>query len=65
MKQVLEDSGLKMNQVNEIELVGGSTRIPKVQQPIRDFFNGKEPVRGTNPDEAVAYSAAVQARFIE
>jgi hypothetical protein len=44
-------------------LVGGSTRIPKVQQLVKDFFNGKEPNRGINPDEAVAYGAAVQAGF--
>merc|ERR1711933_128839 len=55
VKQVLEDSGLKKNQIDEIVLVGGSTRIPKVQQLIKDFFNGKEPNRGINPDEAVAY----------
>jgi endoplasmic reticulum chaperone BiP len=41
-------------------LVGGSTRIPKVQQLLKDYFNGKEPSRGINPDEAVAYGAAVQ-----
>merc|ERR1712100_955998 len=50
VKQVLEDSGLKKNQIDEIVLVGGSTRIPKVQQLIKDFFNGKEPNRGINPD---------------
>merc|ERR1711920_1147429 len=61
VKQVLEDSGLKKNQVDEIVLVGGSTRIPKIQQLVKDFFNGKEPSRGINPDEAVAYGAAVQA----
>merc|ERR1711920_196972 len=49
------------NQIDEIVLVGGSTRIPKVQQIIKDYFNGKEPNRGINPDEAVAYGAAVQA----
>jgi hypothetical protein len=43
-------------------LVGGSTRIPKVQQLIRDYFGGKEPNKGVNPDEAVAYGAAVQVR---
>merc|ERR1712157_19676 len=64
VKQVLEDSGLKKNQIDEIVLVGGSTRIPKVQQLIRDFFNGKEPNRGINPDEAVAYGAAVQAGIL-
>merc|ERR1711935_990567 len=45
-------------------LVGGSTRIPKVQQLMKDFFNGKEPNRGINPDEAVAYGAAVQAGIL-
>merc|ERR1711896_108416 len=60
VKQVMEDSGLKKNQIDEIVLVGGSTRIPKVQQLIKDFFGGKEPNRGVNPDEAVAYGAAVQ-----
>merc|ERR1711976_692649 len=60
----LDDAGLKKNEINEIVLVGGSTRIPKVQQLIKDFFNGKEPNRGTNPDEAVAYGAAVQAGIL-
>merc|ERR1712205_245963 len=64
VKQVMEDSGLKKNQVDEIVLVGGSTRIPKVQQLIKDFFNGKELNRGINPDEAVAYGAAVQAGIL-
>merc|ERR1711879_1037930 len=64
VKQVLEDSGLKKNQIDEIVLVGGSTRIPKVQQLIKDFFNGKEPNRGINPDEAVACGAAVQAGIL-
>merc|ERR1711964_631715 len=61
VKQVMEDSGLKKNQIDEVVLVGGSTRIPKIQQLMGDFFNGKEPNRGINPDEAVAYGAAVQA----
>merc|ERR1719412_2654548 len=47
-------------EVDEIVLVGGSTRIPKIQQLVKEFFNGKEPSRGINPDEAVAYGAAVQ-----
>merc|ERR1711971_1026621 len=64
VKQVLEDSGLKKTQIDEIVLVGGSTRIPKVQQLIKDLFNGKEPSRGINPDEAVAYGAAVQAGIL-
>merc|ERR1711966_549230 len=52
VKQVLEDAGLKQNQIDEVVLVGGSTRIPRVQQLMKDFFNGKEPNRGINPDEA-------------
>merc|ERR1712151_809562 len=64
VKQVLEDSGLKKSEVDEIVLVGGSTRIPKVQQLIKDFFDGKDPSRGVNPDEAVAYGAAVQAGIL-
>merc|ERR1712048_1210166 len=47
-----------------VVLVGGSTRIPKVQQLIQEFFNGKEPCRSINPDEAVAYGAAVQAAIL-
>jgi heat shock protein 5 len=62
--QVLKDSGLKKSEVHEIVLVGGSTRIPKVQQLIKDFFNGKEPNRGINPDEAVAFGAAVQGGIL-
>jgi len=60
----MDDSGLKKTQVDEVVLVGGSTRIPKVQALIKDFFNGKEPNRGINPDEAVAYGAAVQAGIL-
>jgi len=60
VQQVLEDAKLKKNEIDEIVLVGGSTRIPKVQQLLKDFFNGKEPNRGINPDEAVAYGAAAQ-----
>jgi heat shock protein 5 len=57
----LEDAGLKKSDIDEIVLVGGSTRIPEVQQLVKEFFDGKEPSRGINPDEAVAYGAAVQA----
>jgi len=64
VETVLDDSGLKRSEVDEIILVGGSTRIPKVQQLIKDFFNGKEPNRGINPDEAVAYGAAVQGGIL-
>merc|ERR1712167_423602 len=64
VKKVMEDSGFKKNQIDEIVLVGGSTRIPKVQTLIKDFFNGKEPNKGINPDEAVAYGAAVQGGIL-
>ena len=64
VQQVLDDSDLKKNEVDEIVLVGGSTRIPKIQQLVKDLFNGKEPSRGINPDEAVAYGAAVQAGIL-
>lgn len=64
VQTVLDDSGFKKTEIDEIVLVGGSTRIPKVQQLIKDFFNGKEPNRGINPDEAVAYGAAVQGGIL-
>ncbi|HWV56188.1 MAG TPA: molecular chaperone DnaK [Longimicrobiales bacterium] len=59
MEKALADAGLKPDQVDEVILVGGSTRIPRVQQVVRDFF-GKEPHRGVNPDEVVAVGAAIQ-----
>lgn len=61
LEKVLKDAKKKKSEVDEIVLVGGSTRIPKVQQLVKDFFNGKEPNRGINPDEAVAFGATVQA----
>ena len=64
VETVMDDSGLKRSEIDEVVLVGGSTRIPKVQQLIKDFFNGKEPNRGINPDEAVAYGAAVQGGIL-
>jgi len=64
VKKVLADASLKKTDVHEIVLVGGSTRIPKVQQLLQDFFNGKELNRGVNPDEAVAYGAAVQGGIL-
>ena len=51
---------MKKNEIDEIVLVGGSTRIPKIQSLVKEYFNGKEPSKGINPDEAVAYGAAVQ-----
>jgi len=59
VRQVLEDSGLDKSQIDEVVLVGGSTRIPKIRELLRDFFDGKEPNSSINPDEAVAYGAAV------
>lgn len=64
VKRVLEDAGISKSQVDEIVLVGGSTRIPKVQQIISEFFDGKKPSTGVNPDEAVAYGAAVQGSIL-
>lgn len=61
VQKVLEDADMNKKDVDEIVLVGGSTRIPKVQQLVKEYFGGKEPSRGINPDEAVAYGAAVQA----
>lgn len=54
VQKVLEDADMNKKDVHEIVLVGGSTRIPKVQQLVKEFFNGKEPSRGINPDEAVS-----------
>ncbi|EKX51038.1 heat shock protein 70 [Guillardia theta CCMP2712] len=62
--RVLRDSKISKGQVHEIVLVGGSTRIPKVQSLLQDFFNGKELNKSINPDEAVAYGAAVQAAIL-
>jgi len=62
--KVMSDGGIKKGDVDELVLVGGSTRIPKVQQLLKDYFNGKEPNRGINPDEAVAYGAAVQGGIL-
>jgi len=64
VKKAMEDAGFKKSEINEIVLVGGSTRIPKVQQLIKEYFDGKEPNRGVNPDEAVAYGAAVQGGIL-
>ena len=61
---VLKDAKISKSQVDEIVLVGGSTRIPKIQQMLIDFFNGKELCKSVNPDECVAYGAAVQAALL-
>ena len=60
VKKVLEDAGLAKNEINDIVLVGGSTRIPKVVELLETFFEGRKANKGINPDEAVAYGAAVQ-----
>ena len=64
VEKVLADSKIDKRSVNEVVLVGGSTRIPKVQQMLQEFFNGKELNKSINPDEAVAYGAAVQGGIL-
>ena len=64
VKKAMEDASFKKTDVQELVLVGGSTRIPKVQQLLKDYFDGKEPNKGVNPDEAVAYGAAVQGGIL-
>ncbi|WWD09456.1 heat shock protein HSS1 [Kwoniella europaea PYCC6329] len=64
VEKVLRDSKIDKSSVHEIVLVGGSTRIPKIQKLVSDMFSGREPNRSINPDEAVAYGAAVQAAIL-
>ncbi|OAY74558.1 Luminal-binding protein, partial [Ananas comosus] len=64
VKKAMDDAGLTKSDIDEIVLVGGSTRIPKVQQLLKEMFDGKEPNKGINPDEAVAYGAAVQGGIL-
>jgi L1 cell adhesion molecule like protein len=64
VSKVLRDSGISKNMIDDIVLVGGSTRIPKVQELLSGFFNGKELSKKINPDEAVAYGASVQAAIL-
>ncbi|OUM64428.1 hypothetical protein PIROE2DRAFT_20522 [Piromyces sp. E2] len=64
VEKVLNDSKLDKSSIHEIVLVGGSTRIPKIQSLVSQYFNGKEPSKSINPDEAVAYGAAVQAAIL-
>ncbi len=61
VKQALQDAGLGPEKIDEVVLVGGSTRVPRIQQIVKNLFNGKEPHKGVNPDEVVAVGAAVQA----
>merc|ERR1712159_918138 len=64
VEKVLRDAKTSKNDINEVVLVGGSTRIPKIQSMLKDFFGGKDPSRSINPDEAVAYGATVQAAIL-
>ncbi|KAK6943805.1 Heat shock protein 70 family [Dillenia turbinata] len=64
VRWALQDACLKTSDIDEIVLVGGSTRIPKIQQLLKDLFDGKEPNKGINPDEAVAYGAAIQSGIL-
>ena len=64
LENVIKDAKMSKSQVHDVVLVGGSTRIPKIQQMVQEFFNGKEPNKSINPDEAVAYGAAVQAAVL-
>jgi L1 cell adhesion molecule like protein len=64
VEQVIRDAKMSKSQIHDIVLVGGSTRIPKVQKMLQEFFNGKELCKSINPDEAVAYGAAVQGAIM-
>ncbi|CAI0453800.1 unnamed protein product [Linum tenue] len=64
VKSTMEDANVEKDEIDEIVLVGGSTRIPKVTEMLKKAFNGKEPSKGINPDEAVAYGAAVQGAML-
>lgn len=64
VEQVLKDAKVKKENVDDIVLVGGSTRIPKVQELLKEHFNGKELAKGINPDEAVAYGATIQGGIL-
>lgn len=64
VEKSIRDAKMDKSQIHDIVLVGGSTRIPKVQKLLQDFFNGKELNKSINPDEAVAYGAAVQAAIL-
>ncbi len=64
VEKVMKDSGISKSKVDEIVLIGGSTRIPKIQQQLIDYFNGKQLNKSINPDEAVAYGATVQSAIL-
>ncbi len=64
LENALKDAKMNKNQIDKIVLIGGSTRIPKIQALIKEFFNGKEPLKNIIPDEAVAYGEAIQAAIM-
>ena len=64
VQKVLKDAGVSKSNIDDIVLVGGSTRVPKIQELLKSFFNGKELSKSINPDEAVAYGASVQAAIL-
>lgn len=64
VEQVLKDAGVKEDEIDDVVLVGGSTRIPKVQQLFKEYFGGKEPLKGISPNEAIAYGVAVQGDIL-
>ncbi|KAK1696981.1 hypothetical protein QYE76_013678 [Lolium multiflorum] len=64
LQKAMADAGLDMREIDHIILAGGSTRIPKVQQLVKDYFDGKEPLRGINPDEAIAFGAAAHGSYL-
>lgn len=65
MENVLKDAGMSKSQIHDLVLVGGSTRVPKIVDMLKQYFGGKDPNRSINPDEAVAYGAAVQAAILK
>jgi L1 cell adhesion molecule like protein len=65
VEQVLRDANVAKADVTDIVLVGGSSRIPRIRQMLQDFFNGKQPYRGIDPDEAVAIGATIQAAIMK
>ncbi len=64
VQEALRDAKMEKTSIDEIVLIGGSTRIPKIQELLQDFFNGKQLTQSINPDEAVAYGAAIQAAIL-
>ena len=65
VQMAIDDAGMVASQIDKIVLVGGSTRIPKIQKMVQDFFDGKKLIKSINPDEAVAYGATIQAAILQ